>query len=198
MGCIDETGSLAADEIFVQCTRATETFNSKEILNSELDSKYFILNARCIVAKNPCMHPGDVRILNAVDSLKLRHLVDCVVFPAIGPRPITNMCSGSDLDGDLYFVAWEPTLIPPKTLEAMDYNAPPPLVKENVTINDIVDFFVGFIKMDQLGIISNTHLALADKRPLGVRDPDCVELAKMFSLAVDFPKTGIFFLYFVP
>ena len=45
------------------------------------------------------------------------------------------------------------------------------------------------IKMDALGRICNTHLALADKS--GAKDPRCLELARLASLAVDFPKTGV-------
>ena len=47
-----------------------------------------------------------------------------------------------------------------------------------------------FIKNDQLGSSANTHVAFADRLEEGVRDPACKSLAKLFSLAVDFPKTG--------
>jgi len=33
------------------------------------------------------------------------------VFPTKGDRPEQNKMSGGDLDGDVYFVSWEPTLI---------------------------------------------------------------------------------------
>ena len=49
---------------------------------------------------------------------------------------------------------------------------------------------VFFIKNDQLGAIANTHVAFADQLEAGVRDPVCKALAKLFSYAVDFPKTG--------
>ena len=39
---------------------------------------------------------------------------------------IGDECSGSDLDGDLYFVSWDPELIPPNTYEPMDYTAEEP------------------------------------------------------------------------
>jgi RNA-dependent RNA polymerase len=55
-----------------------------------------------VVAKNPCLHPGDVRILEAVDVPELHDLVDCLVFPKKGERPHANEASGSDLDGNVY------------------------------------------------------------------------------------------------
>lgn len=40
-------------------------------------------------------------------------------------------------------------------------------------------------------MLSNIHLQLADQRSLGTLDPDCKQLARMASVAVDFSKTGI-------
>ena len=36
-------------------------------------------------------------------------------------RPHPNECSGSDLDGDIYFVSWDPDLIPTRMVAPMDY-----------------------------------------------------------------------------
>ncbi len=194
MGCIDETGSLEPDQVFIQITRqSTDSLNSAELLPNPVNSQHLILcNTRIVVAKNPCMHPGDARILTAVNCPKLHHMLDCIVFPSKGHRPITNMCSGSDLDGDLYFAAWEQTLIPPRVETPMNYKCPQTkLLDRNVEISDVKRFFVDFMQNDQLGRIANTHVAKSDESPLGVKDPVCVELAKLFSLAVDFPKTGI-------
>lgn len=50
-------------------------------------------------------------------------------------RPHPNECSGSDLDGDVYFVCWDPELIPPEQVEPMDYTAAPiTLLDHDVTI----------------------------------------------------------------
>lgn len=46
------------------------------------------------MTKNPCMHPGDVRKFEAVNVEKLRHIVDCIVFPAKGPRPHPDEMAG--------------------------------------------------------------------------------------------------------
>ena len=47
---------------------------------------------------------GDIRVLKAIDVPHLHHLHDCIVFPCNGHRPHTNEISGSDLDGDVYWV----------------------------------------------------------------------------------------------
>lgn len=47
------------------------------------------------------------------------------------------------------------------------------------------------MQTDQLGMLANIHLQLSDQRPLGTLDPDCIKLAQMASISVDFSKTGI-------
>lgn len=44
---------------------------------------------------------------------------------------------------------------------------------------------------DSLGLIANAHVVHADNEPLMARSPKCHELAKLVSIAVDFPKTGV-------
>lgn len=184
MGTIDETGLLKEDQVFIQCNPTMFELNS--------DGSKFIVESKVMVAKNPCMHPGDIRVMNSVDIPDLRHMVDCIVFPSVGPRPITNMCSGSDLDGDLYFVSWEPSLIPNQVEEPMNYKSPPAKNSdEDITIEDVCKFFVNFMEMDRLGALANAHVAIADISSLAVKDPICIKLAEAFSLAVDFPKTGV-------
>lgn len=57
-------------------------------------------------------------------------------------RPHPNECSGSDLDGDLYFVCWDRDLIPPRQVPPMDYNpAPTTQLDHDVTIEVMVFFW---------------------------------------------------------
>eukprot|EP00252_Welwitschia_mirabilis_P013644 TRINITY_DN2_c0_g1_i3.p1 TRINITY_DN2_c0_g1~~TRINITY_DN2_c0_g1_i3.p1 ORF type:complete len:545 (+),score=84.82 TRINITY_DN2_c0_g1_i3:7546-9180(+) len=196
MGCLDETGTLNYGEIFVQVSRPqVPNFNENNGFNfarHSLRSRPEIIKSKVIVAKNPCLHPGDVRILQAVDNPKLHHLVDCLVFPQQGQRPHSHECSGSDLDGDLYFISWEESLIPPQQDRPMEYSAPPTaLLDHSVTIEEIQEFFANYMLNDALGIISVRHVAFADHDHLKARSQNCLELAKLFSLAVDFPKTGV-------
>ena len=61
------------------------------------------LTGPVVVTRNPCLHPGDVRLLTAVSAPQLDHLVDCVVFPNHGPRPHPSEMAGityTHSDGD--------------------------------------------------------------------------------------------------
>jgi len=62
---------------------------------------------------------------------------DFIYFFSFRPHP--NECSGSDLDGDIYFVSWDPDLIPPRQENPMDH-APSPVVNvdHDVTLQVLI------------------------------------------------------------
>ncbi|KAJ1425330.1 RNA-dependent RNA polymerase, eukaryotic-type [Sesbania bispinosa] len=196
LGCLDETRKLNYGEVFVQISLPrNKQLNVKSSLSSYGNganrSKY-IVKGKVVVAKNPCLHPGDVRILRAVDVPSLHHMVDCVVFPQKGRRPHPNECSGSDLDGDVYFVSWDPGLIPPRQENPMDH-APSQVmnVDHDVTLQDVEEHFTHYIVKDSLGIVASAHTVFADRDPEKAMSPSCIELAKLHSVAVDFAKSGV-------
>lgn len=195
MGCLDETKILEYGQVFVQVSGARFRNVGNELLTCtgyDCEPNTYVVKGKVVVAKNPCLHPGDVRILRAVDVPALHHMVDCVVFPQKGMRPHPNECSGSDLDGDIYFVCWDPELIPPRQVEPMDYVAAESTVLDHdVTMEEVMDYFTNYIINDSLGIIANAHTAFADREPLKAMSSPCIQLAQLFSIAVDFPKTGI-------
>ncbi|KAG8366464.1 hypothetical protein BUALT_Bualt17G0082700 [Buddleja alternifolia] len=193
MGCLDETGTLEYGQVFVQFSAAgTRRFYEEFDEDISNDEYNYIIKGEVVVAKNPCLHPGDVRVLKAIDVPALHHMVDCVVFPKKGMRPHPNECSGSDLDGDIYFVCWDPDLIPPRQVEPMDYDsAPNTQLDHDVTIEEVEEYFTNYIVNDSLGIIANAHTVFADKEPSMALSVPCLELARLFSIAVDFPKTGV-------
>ncbi|KAL3502016.1 hypothetical protein ACH5RR_036465 [Cinchona calisaya] len=194
MGCLDETRTLEYGQVFVQFSGAQhKQFYEDSLLNYDSGSEHnFILEGRVVVAKNPCLHPGDIRVLKAVNLPALHHMVDCVVFPQKGVRPHPNECSGSDLDGDIYFVCWDPDLIPPRQASPMDYTPAPSMqLDHEVTIEEVEEYFTNYIVNDSLGIIANAHTVLADQELLKAMSDPCLKLARLFSIAVDFPKTGV-------
>nr|GMD23404.1 probable RNA-dependent RNA polymerase 1 [Ipomoea batatas] len=192
MGCLDETGLLNYGEVFVQYSGSGQRQLPVGPQLYEPENYNRIAQGKVVVAKNPCLHPGDVRVLRAVNVPALNHMVDCVVFPRKGERPHPNECSGSDLDGDIYFVCWDKELIPRSMEVPMDYTPAPSMdVYHDVTIEEVQKYFVDYILNDSLGIISNAHVAFADKELLMAKSQPCLKLAQLFSIAVDFPKTGV-------
>ncbi|KAI8545560.1 hypothetical protein RHMOL_Rhmol07G0048800 [Rhododendron molle] len=196
MGCLDETRTLEYGQVFVQISgddNVCSRDNSRLMPNGiDSDQGHRIGLGKVFVAKNPCLHPGDIRVLRAVNVPALHHMVDCVVFPQKGMRPHPNECSGSDLDGDIYFVCWDQDLIPPKQIPPMDYTpAPTMLLDHDVTMEEVEEYFTNYIVNDSLGIIANAHTVFADREPDKAMSDPCLKLAKLFSIAVDFPKTGV-------
>ncbi|KAL9127169.1 MAG: hypothetical protein Q9217_003902 [Psora testacea] len=200
IGCLDETATLKGHyndaqktpdnapakekikrlpEVFVQLSKGPNG-NAKVILGP------------MILARNPSLHPGDIRVVCGVDVQQLRHLKDCVVLPQTGDRDIASMCSGGDLDGDDFTVMWDLDLLPTEwNHEPMDYSAPPRLLHEgDITDDDLTTFFVTYMKNDALPTIAHAHVANADWFEQGVKHVKCLRLAALHSMAVDFVKTG--------
>ena len=86
------------------------TMKKAEIIN-EIQSISQIIDGNVLVTRNPCTHPGDIRLLKAVNKPQLQYLFNVVVFSAKGERPVCNMMSGGDLDGDVYFITWDKELL---------------------------------------------------------------------------------------
>ncbi|KAI1077496.1 RdRP-domain-containing protein [Whalleya microplaca] len=200
-GCIDETCTLRGHD------QSTESSNSKDpstlpqifLQVPQAGAKpgeiahYTAITGICVVGRNPSLHPGDIRVVEAIDVPALRHLRDVVVFPATGDRDVPSMCSGGDLDGDDFFVIWDPKLIPDEWNYApMTHEAPKPNeLKRDVRVTDLIQFFVRYMKNDALSTIAHAHLAKSDSLDDGPKDPQCIELAQLHSNAVDYPKTGL-------
>ncbi|CAL9201376.1 unnamed protein product, partial [Musa hybrid cultivar] len=194
IGCLDETCNLDYGQAYIKVTMTKEELqNEDQTFLRNTDQTSAVVVGKVVVTRNPCLHPGDIRVLQAVYDVGLDDmgLVDCIIFPQKGTRPHPNECSGGDLDGDLYFVCWDKNLIPPETDTPMDYTPRRPrLMDHDVTLEEIQKFFVDYMINDTLGVISTTHLIYADSEPTKARSPKCLELANLHSEAVDFAKTG--------
>ena len=81
------------------------------LMSQMLDDRTQVMLGDVLVTRNPCTHPGDLRVLTAVDRPELRHLVNVIVFSTLGERPNCQMMAGGDLDGDVYFVSWDKDLL---------------------------------------------------------------------------------------
>jgi RNA-dependent RNA polymerase len=84
MGCLVETRTLNYGQVFVQISCFRRQLGNDSPLNfsaSSSDLNNFIYEGKVVVAKNPCLYPGDMRVLRVVNVPDLQHMVDYVVFP---------------------------------------------------------------------------------------------------------------------
>ncbi len=176
-GIVDEYKVLQEGQVFVQITHES--------------GEKIVLEGPIAITKNPCRHPGDLRVLQAVNNKSLHHLYDVLVFPQQGGRPHASEISGSDLDGDEYTVIWDPQLIPTSP-NPTPYNydsgpAPKPLNRV-VTRDDRLKVILDICEQDNLGRLSNIHLVLSDK--LGIDNELAIALAGGLSQELDSVKSG--------
>ena len=217
LGCLDETATLKGHYNDAPKFSETTPVSEKAKLVPEVfvqiskgpDGSPKVILGPMVLARNPSLHPGDIRIVCGVDVPQLRHLKDCVVLPQTGDRDVASMCSGGDLDGDDFTVIWDQTLLPREwNYEPMDYSAPAKLAHYGpITDDDLTTFFVTYMKNDTLPTIAHAHIANADWYEQGVKHEKCkndseissgliynketgLKLASLHSMAVDFVKTG--------
>lgn len=185
-GIMDETNSLNEGEVYI----------ATQLPDDHDEWQHCVLKSnRLAVTRAPSLHPGDVQLVKAVDvehDNPLKKLRNCIVFSQRGERDLPSQLSGGDLDGDLFHIFWDERLVPSFAHPPADY-APTPArdLGRPVKVDDIVDFFIEFMKMDCLGVISNKHKIRADRKPDGTLNAECLMLAQLASDAVDFSKSGV-------
>lgn len=103
MGGLDVLNVIPEFCVFVQVRKS----DSEDRLESD---GFEIIVGPVMVTKHPVMHPGDVRMLLAVDVPQLRNHKNVILFSQRGDRPEADKMSGSDLDGDQFAVTWDPRL----------------------------------------------------------------------------------------
>ena len=90
VGCLDETGLLNYGQVFVRITvsKTKQQFQDESLRKVDGDDSTCIIVGKVVVTKNPCLHPGDVRVLDAVynEEFEEKGLRDCLVFPQKGRR----------------------------------------------------------------------------------------------------------------
>lgn len=228
VGGIDETKLLPEYCVFVQVQKDPLVGNNNSNGAKVDEHEFRPIVGPVLVTKHPVMHPGDVRMLLAVDIPELRQHKNVILFSQIGDRPETNKMSGSDLDGDEYAVTWDPRLFlgvwndakkkdlvgttfvsnvgqelslsDPTTAarilnivnaDPLDYTAPASATPTDGPIGDteLVDHIISYTKNDCLGPLSMMWQDWAAEK--GADCSQCIELAKLHSIAVDFAKSGV-------
>lgn len=191
-GCVDETATLKGHFNNTPLSKPNDDFDDKvkrlpEVfmqLSKGYENKPTVILGPMLLARNPSLHPGDIRVVRGVDVPALRHLKDVVVVPQTGDRPVVNMCSGGDLDGDDFLVIWDPELLPCEwNHPAMDFTPAKKVpLGRPITPDDLTSFFVTYMKNDNLSKIAVRHLAFADFMEEGVKSTKCKPFVTMNEL----------------
>uniref|UniRef100_A0AC34Q7I0 RNA-dependent RNA polymerase n=1 Tax=Panagrolaimus sp. JU765 TaxID=591449 RepID=A0AC34Q7I0_9BILA len=183
IGAADFNGFLKPGEVFFQYT---------EKLDPKCPSKIVHVGPVAII-RSPMYSLGDLRFVKAVDCEELHNLVDVLIFPTVGGRPIQDQISGGDLDGDEYVVFWDPDLMLPFSQPPAEFVHPEPDESSKVTVNEIQAKFPIFrekyMREDMVGNASNNHAILAEL--CGYDNEQVVELAAKIDISLLYFKNGI-------
>lgn len=55
IGVLDDYGELEEDQVFIKI--APDNYSTGTVIKGKV-----------VITKNPCLHPGDIRVVNAVDN----------------------------------------------------------------------------------------------------------------------------------
>jgi hypothetical protein len=87
----------------------------------------------------------------------LRALIDVIVFPADGPRPLPDQMAGSDLDGDEYVVIFDADFMFVRNERPLTYTVEAGRAPVNPfkTVDDAANFFVKQMSDNTVGVFGN-------------------------------------------
>lgn len=98
IGVFDFAGILKENEVYVQIEKP--------------NGKKSIITGDIIITKNPCLSLYDIQKVKGINHPYFNeHFSNVIVFPSKGDIPLPSKITGSDLDGDVYWVCWERTLL---------------------------------------------------------------------------------------
>ena len=153
-----------------------------------------------VVTRNPCLHPGDVRKLVAVNNARLSDFLvgssgGIIFFSIQGDRSDADCMGGGDFDGDLYLVLLSSNDMV-QYVKPMDPHQHPSNggsfsgdLKVTQNISWEIFRYLGDLGRQRLvGCYTNAWLALADH--YGASDPRAIECCSIVYNALDAAKSG--------
>ena len=107
LGVCDFDNILNENEVFVQICKNGK---NKKIIIGDI-----------LITKNPCLSVFDLQKVKAVNNKYFsEYFFNVIVFPCKGKIPLPSKITGSDLDGDIYWVCWENSFL--KEIKYRDYS----------------------------------------------------------------------------
>jgi hypothetical protein len=117
----DFSGTLREGEVYLGSTAELPVDDYKTPWLEDID---------VLVARTPAHLATDIRKVRAVAPKNLRRLKNVIVFSTKGERPLADMLSGGDYDGDRAWVCWD--------REIVDNFENAPFATPTVELNDYV------------------------------------------------------------
>ncbi|KAJ6464452.1 RdRP-domain-containing protein [Mycena sanguinolenta] len=160
------------------------------------------------VLRNPAYDPAGIRVLEAVNKPELKHLTNCIVFSASGAHSETDRMGGGDLDGDQYYVIFNPLLIPaahpppiilPKqtrssyrtiTIAGQTQTLSSPTRRTRDMHADAIETFIDMRCNFLVGEMSKAWMKLVGSTPNLAHHPGCQALIPLIEEALDAVKQG--------
>ncbi|KAJ6478829.1 RNA dependent RNA polymerase-domain-containing protein [Mycena vitilis] len=160
------------------------------------------------VMRNPAYDPDGIRVLEAVNRPELKHLTNCIVFASTGARSETDRMGGGDLDGDQFYVIYNPLLIPEPRTPAVAVAVKKLPTRKTIEIGgrvqtispvaqgnrdmraDAVKTFLSLRCNFVLGSLSNEWMDIVGTTPQLADHPLCQQLVPMLEKALDIVKSG--------
>ena len=168
------------------------------------DKEDFAAEIKVFVARSPCYHPGDIRVLKLTHGKPgYEKLKDCLVLPVKGRRSHAFECAGGDVGGCKFLVCWDAELIPKEDVEPCSYSPRLPSTSEDPSNGcscfcskhkirnqktpkeikeEMIKYFAGFSD-DLPNKIDKTYMKLA--KDLTLSFEQCEQLSKMFYQATN-------------
>ncbi|CAI5506118.1 unnamed protein product, partial [Closterium sp. Naga37s-1] len=185
MGVADPTASLLPDQVVVLLKDGPVT-------------------GPCLMYRSPSLHPGHLRLMNAVHSPAIAALLPpsaryCVIFPVTGRRSVADTMSGGDLDGDKFMVCFHPQVTgafkevaPPTrtTRGRVSAGTRPPAQLNPAELEAQLLGMWGRLASGHsvTGRAYNLHASYLDEH--GPQHEYCEQLMRIYERALDAPKTG--------
>ncbi|CAI5463820.1 unnamed protein product [Closterium sp. Yama58-4] len=184
MGVADPTATLLPDQVVVLLKDGPVT-------------------GPCLMYRSPSLHPGHLRMMNAVHSPAIAALLPpgahyCVIFPVTGRRSVADTMSGGDLDGDKFMVCFHPQVTgafkevapPARTVRGRVSTGRAPAQLNAAELEGQLLSIWGRLAAGHsvTGRAYNLHLSYLDEH--GPQHEFCEQLMRIYERALDAPKTG--------
>ncbi|EHK15310.1 uncharacterized protein TRIVIDRAFT_122493, partial [Trichoderma virens Gv29-8] len=134
-----------------------------------------------LVARAPAHFPSDIQRVRVVSRPELRKLKDVIIFSTKGDKPLADMLSGGDYDGDMAWVCWDQNIV--KNFDNAPMPDKPDLISSGY-LRQVTTQFKGILNQ----VESDNHMKYTSNRSALLQDAceEFISRAFLFNLQPSF------------